>query len=426
VTNVDWVRAGAIYLPLVLSIIAGMLHGKQPRLFAACLLSILWTAPALLMVQQLNSLAGWWSFTMSPGVRLTGISPELYCGWLILWGILPPLVFRRLPVPWCVAIMVALDLMAMPLCKPVVTLNSSWLIGEAVAAAFVLFPALCIARWTLNGSHLYTRSVIQVAISALVFLYFVPELTFFFQPAGWWQLTQMPGWERQIGLQIVLLLALPGLGAVMEFAQRGGGTPIPYDPPVRLVTSGVYRYIANPMQISCTLVMISWAWLLHHLLLMVAAGVAVIYSVGVATWDESQDLRRRFGEDWRAYRKEVRNWIPRWKPFHSGEPARLYIAATCGPCSELRRWIEARNPLGLALIDAENLPSGSVRRLRYDPGDGCEAVEGVRAFGRALEHLHLGWTMVGIALRLPLVWQFVQMVMDASGLGPRRLADISS
>jgi hypothetical protein len=45
--------------------------------------------------------------------------------------------------------------------------------------------------------------------------------------------------------------------------------------------------------------------------------------------------------------------------------------------------------------------------------------EGVRALGRALEHLHLGWAFAGAVLRLPLVWQSVQLVMDASGLGPR-------
>ena len=41
------------------------------------------------------------------------------------------------------------------------------------------------------------------------------------------------------------------------------------------------------------------------------------------------------------------------------------------------------------------------------------------ALGRALEHLHLGWAIGGIALRMPGIWQFTQVVMDASGLGPR-------
>jgi hypothetical protein len=78
-----------------------------------------------------------------------------------------------------------------------------------------------------------------------------------------------------------------------------------------------------------------------------------------------------------------------------------------------------RRPAGLEIIAAESLASGSIRRMRYVPEDGSQCVEGVRAMGRALEHINLGWAVAGIALRLPGVWQFVQLLMDASGLGPR-------
>jgi hypothetical protein len=74
-------------------------------------------------------------------------------------------------------------------------------------------------------------------------------------------------------------------------------------------------------------------------------------------------------------------------------------------------------------MDAETLPSGSIRRLRYDPADGTPTVEGVRALGRALEHLHFGWAFCGTALRLPVLWQTIQLLMDASGLGPRLLGE---
>jgi len=59
--------------------------------------------------------------------------------------------------------------------------------------------------------------------------------------------------------------------------------------------------------------------------------------------------------------------------------------------------------------------------MRYDPADGTECVEGVRALARVLEHLNAGWAYCGALLRLPGVWQLVQLVMDASGLGPREL-----
>jgi protein-S-isoprenylcysteine O-methyltransferase Ste14 len=256
----------------------------------------------------------------------------------------------------------------------------------------------------------------------LLFLFFVPEVSFALRPGyGWTALLAMSGWQRQLGLELLLALALPGIGAVLEFFQRGLGTPIPYDPPKRLVTSGIYRYCANPMQISCTLTMALWAAMLRNPWLLAAPGLAVLYSAGIARWDERQDLEERFGEEWRTYREQVGNWIPRWKPYAAGEPARLYLASTCSPCSELRRWIERRSPRGLEILPAESLPLSSIQRMTYDPNDGSPAESGLRAMGRALEHLNLGWAMAGTALRLPGVWQFVQLLMDASGLGPRKL-----
>jgi protein-S-isoprenylcysteine O-methyltransferase Ste14 len=255
-----------------------------------------------------------------------------------------------------------------------------------------------------------------------LFLYLVPEIVFALRPgAGWSPLLQEASWRRQIGIQVLLLIAVPGVSAAMEFAERGHGTPIPYDPPQRLVTSGMYRYCANPMQMSCTVVMLLWAGMLQNVWLTLAAATSAIYSAGIAQWDEGEDLARRFGNEWREYRASVRNWRVRWRPYHNGPCARIYIAGSCGPCSELRSWLETRGSVGLHFIDAEELPSGSIRRLRYDPADGSATVEGVRAMGRALEHLNFGWAIAGASLRMPGIWQGVQLLMDASGLDPRTL-----
>ena len=133
-------------------------------------------------------------------------------------------------------------------------------------------------------------------------------------------------------------------------------------------------------------------------------------------------MLERFAAKWREYRNAVKNWRLRWRPYHEGKSARLYIASTCGPCTELRRWIEARRPVGLELIDAENLPAGSISRLRYEAADGTRCIEGVAALGRALEHINFVWAFFGMILRLPLIRHFIQIVMDASGFGPRILS----
>ena len=409
--------AGALYLPICAAVITGVLRPRKPKRFAACLLSALWVAVMLIVLQRMNTAEHWWTFVAYGSSSM--IPVELYFGWVALWGVLPELLFVRLDLVWVAAIMGLVDIVGMPLLSDVVRLNDAWLAGEAIAILLVLFPALFLGRWTQYDRRLGLRATLQVALSGTLFLFFVPELVFFCTGGGWRPLLRMSSAERQIVLQSIALLALPGVAAVMEFVQRGRGSPIPFDPPKRLVVSGIYRYIANPMQLSCVLVMLAWSAVLQSAWLAAGAVVAIVYGAGIASWDERADLEKRFGETWREYRRAVRNWIPRWRPYVPGAPSRLYIARTCSQCSELRRWLERRNPVGLEFADAESLPEGSIRRVRYDVGDGSEAVEGVRALGRALEHIHLAWALAGAALRIPGVWQAVQLVMDASGLGPR-------
>jgi protein-S-isoprenylcysteine O-methyltransferase Ste14 len=423
--RITMIRLAALYLPLAAAVLTALLRPRRQRMFAACLLGLLWTLPALLILQRINLIANWWTFRPK-GPALVGMPLELYLGWAILWGLVPQLTFRRLGLPGVMVIMGLLDLWLMPLAVPLLQLHGHWLRGEAAALVLVLAPAICVARWTLDDSHLKLRSALQVVISGLLFLLLLPEVAFALRPAVnagsvWQPLVHTPGLLRQAAIQLILLLAVPGVSAVAEFAQRGLGTPIPYDPPQLLVTSGIYRYCANPMQLSCTMVMLLWAALLRNPWLVLGAAMSVLYSAGLARWDEERDLAARFGEPWQHYRTAVPVWRLRWRPYHAGSPARLYIARFCDPCSEVRQWIENRHPVGLELIDAESLPEGAIRRLRYDPADGTPPVEGLVAFAHALEHLNLAWAYCGFTLRLPIVHQAFQLLMDASGLGPRTL-----
>ena len=416
-----WLRFGAMYLPLMAALLACLLRRNVRRRGVACLLSLVWAMVSLLALQRVNQWAGWWSFDRG-GVVFCGMPLELYVGWVLLWGVVPQLLFVRTRIVRVAVVMVLVDLVAMPLCRPMVMLGSGWLAGEAVGVAMVLLPSLCLARWTAVDSHLRLRAAMQVVLAGALVLLFLPETIFDLRPGrGWAQLMETTGWVRQLWAELLLLLALPGVAGVMEFAERGEGTPIPYDPPKRLVRSGIYRYVANPMQLSCFLVMVLWATWLRSGWMAAAAGMSMVYSAGLAEWDEAEDLKHRFGEEWVSYRSHVRNWWPRWRPYYAGSASRLYMAETCGPCSELRSWLEAQRPMGLEIVDAESLAAGSIERMRSVPRDGSGSVEGVRALGYALEHMSLSWALAGILLRMPIIWQSVQLVMDASGLGPRVL-----
>jgi hypothetical protein len=163
--------------------------------------------------------------------------------------------------------------------------------------------------------------------------------------------------------------------------------------------------------------------------------MALVYGSGFARFHEDRELEERFGHAWVVYRRHVRRWLPRFRPWHpaTAEPdelrpllpppeARLYVALSCTPCSQVARFFQRRNAAALAIVAAEEHPVRDLSRLTYEPGDGGPEDEGVRALARGLEHVHLGWAVVGFAMRLPGVAWLLQLVADGVGGGPMVVA----
>jgi predicted DCC family thiol-disulfide oxidoreductase YuxK len=211
--------------------------------------------------------------------------------------------------------------------------------------------------------------------------------------------------------QLALLLAVPALLAVREFAVRGGGTPYPWDPPRRLVVTGPYAYVANPMQMSTVALLLLVAALAHSAVLVLVAAAAVAFSVAVAGPHERHDLASRYGVDWYSYRRNVRDWWPRWTPFQSGAPDVVWLDVHCAACAAAMAFLRRRRPFRLTLAAAgEHHPP--LWRSRYRCADGYTE-QGVSAVARALEHVNLCWAYLGWLLRLPVIDWLAQIVTDA-------------
>jgi protein-S-isoprenylcysteine O-methyltransferase Ste14 len=409
------IRSFALLLPLLGAAVAWLVLQPRRRLAGAAHLATLWTLPSLLAVQLLAGTFGWWTFHFEGG-GLFGMPVDLLFGWALLWGALPALSLRRLPLSVAVAILVAADLVLMPLCAPVVQLGSSWLVGELVAVALVLVPAQLLARWTEHGTYLGARVLLQFLLFTGVVLLFIPSAVLQASHSGW-NLESLPIVWRHVLLQCAIVAAIVGVSAVQEFAERGGGTPFPYDPPRTLVRSGVYAYVRNPMQLSTSLLFVLLALATRNVWLALAAVVVIAYGAGFAAWDEGRDLRLRFGAATEPYAASVRNWLPSWRP-HIDTPSTIYLAAGCDPCSEVAHWLQKLGPRQLTFVPAELHPTTDLDRVRYEAPDGHHA-DGISAIARALEHVHLGWAVVGFAMRLPLARPILQLIVDASGGGRR-------
>lgn len=139
----------------------------------------------------------------------------------------------------------------------------------------------------------------------------------------------IPRWiamEKNVRLAIewspaaVILLAIGTAimaKCVWDFAWTGRGTPAPFDPPRRLVVTGLYRFVRNPMYVGMGFALAGEALLLPAVrreMLMVMAGAWALVTLFILVYEEPT-LRRLFDGDYVEYCRNVRRWIPRLTPF---------------------------------------------------------------------------------------------------------------
>jgi|SRR5580700_2324908 protein-S-isoprenylcysteine O-methyltransferase Ste14 len=107
------------------------------------------------------------------------------------------------------------------------------------------------------------------------------------------------------------------LKCVWDFGWTGHGTPAPFAPPRRLVVTGFYRYVRNPMYVGFATGWIGlWVVFGHPDPLAIAAVVAVALGVHLfVVFYEEPTLRRMFGADYETYLRNVRRWWPRMRGF---------------------------------------------------------------------------------------------------------------
>jgi len=95
----------------------------------------------------------------------------------------------------------------------------------------------------------------------------------------------------------------------------GLGTPAPVAPPARLVVSGQYRYVRNPMYVAVVTIVIGEALVLGRAVLLAYAALLWLFFTLFVVLYEEPALAEKFGASYVAYRKNVRRWWPRRRPW---------------------------------------------------------------------------------------------------------------
>ena len=411
-------RGALLLLPIAAT--AGLWVWRRPSrsLAAGALLAMTWNVVSLLAVNIAAVRWGWWRYEFVGGSAF-GVPVDVLLGWALVWSAVPLLALRGRHLPAAVAAALLLDVVVMPHLAPLVALGPQWLTGEVVMLAVCLVPGLLLGSWTTTATALPGRAALQVALAGALVGWLIPAAALE-QPAGVGALLRQPLTGSMLLVALaVALVSLLGLAAVQEFATVGRGTPVPYDPPQHLVRTGPYAYCRNPMQTSVTLVFFILAAAAGSARLALAGVLALAYGLGLAAWHENQELRERFGDSWLAHRAGVAAWRVRLRPAAGGPRATVWIGQSCAQCTPFAGFLLRRTPTRLEVRAGETYPGPPLTRVTYEV-DGRQW-HGVAAFARCLEHLHVGWAVVGWAVRLPGVVHAIAVAVDASGGGPRLL-----
>jgi protein-S-isoprenylcysteine O-methyltransferase Ste14 len=116
---------------------------------------------------------------------------------------------------------------------------------------------------------------------------------------------------RAIGL-VLIIAGAPGIvDSFARFALQGLGTPAPIAPPQKLVVTGLYRYVRNPIYVGVVAVIFGQAFLFSdQRLLWYAALLWLFFHVWVLVVEEPT-LKETFGAQYEDFRANVPRWIPR-------------------------------------------------------------------------------------------------------------------
>jgi protein-S-isoprenylcysteine O-methyltransferase Ste14 len=384
-----WALRWALFLGPLFAAAWLLRREASQRRRVGALFATLYGVGTIFVAHQVALAAGWWRYG-GDALMLAGMPFDLLLGGALLFG---PVLFlaapRANPFLLCGLILTCLHLPLFSSLRPFVETGESWLVGVIFVFLVAHVPALVLAQWTAEDRRLGPRVALLAFGYGWLAFGLLPTLIMRAMGGSWGDLPGSP-WQLALAVTVAAPLLLMGVTGAQLFAVRGGGTPIPLDPTVRLVQSGIYAYIRNPMQTCTAAVWIVLGAALGNVWIAAAAGMALVFVLGMVRWHHRHDLLERFPEGWTAYKDAVPEWWPRWRPWVP-VPARLEYSADVPWQRRAMAWLAPR-ATGLEIRRAEG--------LRYL--DGTHAATGPAALAWALGHVNLATALLGASLLLVL------------------------
>jgi protein-S-isoprenylcysteine O-methyltransferase Ste14 len=160
-----------------------------------------------------------------------------------------------------------------------------------------------------HGPDLGQVAGVRLALRAVAAFAALPGLVGFVIPLAFIGRGRAPAVFDPRALPLILAGSAALIWCVRDFSSRGRGTLAPWDPPRRLVVTGLYRYSRNPMYIAVALVLLGWACAFHSVDHLAYALIVIVLFHLRIVYGEEPWLARTHGREWTRYAGQVRRWL---------------------------------------------------------------------------------------------------------------------
>ncbi len=170
------------------------------------------------------------------------------------------------------------------------------------------------SKWA-QKEHSETARLIALLPAGFLFLILIPYILLVVSPSldarlGLDLLSPSPATSIVGATLLVAGLFFAQWSIIIQFT-HGRGTPLPMLPTQRLITRGPFQYCRNPMTLGTITAYlglgIAAATIVGLILVTAFAAVLLVYLKRM----EEDELAERFGDEYRAYRRDVPFIIPR-------------------------------------------------------------------------------------------------------------------
>jgi protein-S-isoprenylcysteine O-methyltransferase Ste14 len=116
-----------------------------------------------------------------------------------------------------------------------------------------------------------------------------------------------------LSLPLLVIGATLGLGTVYSFI-KARGSPVSFNPPKKLITTGLYSWVRNPMLLGWIIMLFGIGILLNSIsLIFIFAPLFILLNVLYLKTIEEKEMEKKFGKEYLNYKESVPMFIPRFR-----------------------------------------------------------------------------------------------------------------